>query len=250
MKITKHFLGLPGISTGMTSDFQTISGLHGFDVNALNSGQRDRLPMPRQDEGYLVCNRIYDLLVAGIALIMLLPLLFGIAIAIKVTSKGPIFFRQERYGLNGETFMIYKFRTMAVDACDATGVRQTVKNDPRVTSVGHFLRRSNLDELPQLLNILKGEMSVVGPRPHVPGMLADGQLYEVFDPRYMLRHVVKPGLTGLAQVKGFRGETSNAQSARMRLEYDLRYVQRQSIPLNIWITFLTFWKEMFGGSGY
>ncbi|EBA13093.1 sugar transferase [Roseobacter sp. CCS2] len=250
MKNSKHLLGLPGISTGVSSDFQTISGLQGFDVNALKRGQRDRLPMPRQDLAYLVSNRIYDLVVATIAFILLLPLLLAVALTIKLTSKGPVFFRQQRYGLNGETFLIYKFRTMSVDSCDVTGVQQTVRNDPRVTAIGRFLRRTNFDELPQILNILKGEMSIVGPRPHVPGMLANGELYETFDPRYMLRHVVKPGLTGLAQVKGFRGETTNAQSARMRLEYDLRYIRRQSIPLDILITAQTFWKELFRSSGY
>ncbi len=164
-----------------------------------------------------------------------------------------MFFCQDRYGLNGELFCVYKFRTMRPgDGGDLTGgVQQTVKDDPRVTRIGKLLRKTSFDELPQLLNILKGEMSVVGPRPHVPGMLAaGGMLYEDFDPRYMCRHVVKPGLTGLAQVSGFRGETTTAYAARGRLEHDLDYIRRQSLPLDIGITARTFWTEFVSGTGY
>lgn len=139
---------------------------------------------------------------------------------------------------------------MRSDLCDRSGVAQTVKNDPRVTPIGRFLRKTSFDELPQILNILKGEMSVVGPRPHVPGMLAADVTYEEFDPRYQSRHVVRPGLTGLAQVSGFRGETTTAHHATMRLEYDLAYIAKQSLWLDIKITFRTFWNELVSGSGY
>ncbi|PJI92668.1 lipopolysaccharide/colanic/teichoic acid biosynthesis glycosyltransferase [Yoonia maricola] len=251
MKISKHLLGLPGISAGMSSNFQTVQRPHPFDVETLEFGYCADSPLPRQDSGYAVLSRAYDIAFAVVVITLLLPLLVILAIAIKASSKGPVFFRQQRYGLNGKLFSIYKFRTMSVDHCDASGVQQTVKNDPRVTSIGRLLRRTNFDEVPQIFNILKGEMSVVGPRPHVPGMLASGQLYEDFDPRYMGRHVVKPGLTGLAQVNGYRGETTDAGAARMRLEYDLAYVRRQSMPLDILITVQTFWKEFFrGSSGY
>ncbi|MEM6566390.1 MAG: sugar transferase [Pseudomonadota bacterium] len=193
---------------------------------------------------------IFDVSIAGTAIVLLSPLFLVIAAIIKLTSRGPVLFCQNRYGLNGDIFRIYKFRTMAQDAGDTSGVAQTVKNDPRVTAIGRFLRKTSFDELPQLINIVKREMSVVGPRPHVPGMLANGMDYEDFDARYMDRHRVLPGLTGLAQVKGFRGETNTEYSARMRLNYDLAYIRRQSIRLDVRITLDTFWKEFFRGSGY
>jgi len=207
-------------------------------------------PRARRDLAYLFAKRVFDIVVAGLALLLLAPAFLLIAIAIKRSSPGPVFFCQDRYGLNGDLFCVYKFRTMRSDDEDQTGVRQTVKDDPRVTRIGRLLRRTSFDELPQLLNILKGEMSVVGPRPHVPGMLAAGVLYEEFDPRYMGRHVVKPGLTGMAQVNGFRGETTSAEAARGRLEHDLEYIRRQSLPLDIAITARTFWTEFVSGSGY
>jgi len=191
-----------------------------------------------------------DLSGAATGLIVLLPLLAAIALAVKATSRGPVFFRQQRYGLNGDTFTVLKFRTMYVHLCDETGVDQTVANDPRITLIGNYLRKSNFDELPQLLNVLKGEMSLVGPRPHVPGMLAAGLPYEDFDKRYMDRHQVRPGITGLAQVRGYRGETKDRFAARMRLEYDLEYVDRHSLALDVKIIFGTIMREFFKGNGY
>jgi lipopolysaccharide/colanic/teichoic acid biosynthesis glycosyltransferase len=207
-------------------------------------------PKPRKDLAYRVMNTVFDLSVAGTALVLLMPFFIFVAIAIKLSGPGPVLFRQERYGLDGKLFRIYKFRTMASDLGDNSGVTQTVKNDPRVTRIGRLLRKTSFDELPQLLNILKRDMSIVGPRPHVPGMLAAGQLYEDFDPRYTQRHKVRPGLTGLAQVNGYRGETDTFRAAHMRLEYDLEYIRRQSIRLDLEITLRTFWKEFFRGSGY
>ena len=194
--------------------------------------------------------RLVDLCGASIGLLLLSPLLVFIAIAIKISSKGPVLFCQRRHGLKGETFIAYKFRSMYTQSCDNSGVQQTVKNDPRITPLGRFLRRSNFDELPQLLNVLEGKMSLVGPRPHVPGMLANGVPYEEFDPRYQSRHKVKPGITGLAQVKGFRGETKDAYAARMRLEYDLDYIENRSTMLDLKIMVETVAKEFFGGKGY
>lgn len=190
-----------------------------------------------------------DIVLSAGALILLSPLLLIIAIAIKATSKGPIIFKQQRHGLNGKLFTIFKFRTMYSNLCDATGVQQTVSSDPRITSIGSFLRRSNFDELPQLINVLLGNMSLVGPRPHIPGMLAAGVPYETFDPRYSLRHSVKPGITGWAQVAGYRGETSDPHAARMRLECDLAYVGRRSNLLDIKIMFRTLCQEVVSSSG-
>ncbi|WP_209011760.1 sugar transferase [Roseibium aggregatum] len=193
--------------------------------------------------------RTVDILGATTGLVLLAPLLVATAVAIKVNSQGPVVFRQKRHGANGTTFEIYKFRTMYVEQCDESGVRQTVENDPRVTPVGRFLRQSNFDELPQLINVLRGEMSLVGPRPHVPGMLAAGVPYEELDPRYMHRHKVKPGLTGLAQVNGYRGETTTRHAALMRLEFDLAYLEQRSFLLDIKIIFRTAVQEFFKGSG-
>ena len=194
--------------------------------------------------------RAFDLVLALFGTVLLLPLLLGIAVAIKLTSKGPVLFHQHRYGLFGRTFRTYKFRTMYLNDCDQSGRQQTTKDDPRVTPVGRFLRRTNFDELPQLLNVILGDMSLVGPRPHVPGMLAAGVPYEEFDQRYMARHRVLPGITGLAQVKGWRGETTDPHAAKMRLEYDLEYIENQSMALDIKILAKTVICEFVRGSGY
>jgi lipopolysaccharide/colanic/teichoic acid biosynthesis glycosyltransferase len=194
--------------------------------------------------------RPIDLIGATTAVVVLSPLLVGIAVAIKANSKGPVFFLQNRHGKDGKVFKVLKFRSMYVEKCDHSGVRQTVKDDPRITPVGRFLRRSNFDELPQLINVLRGEMSLVGPRPHVPGMLAAGVPYEEFDRRYHARHSVRPGITGLAQVNGFRGETKNAYAARMRLKYDLVYTRQQSAFLDIKIMAGTVLREFFSRNGY
>lgn len=207
----------------------------------------DQFPGDRHDEWLM---RLQDIVIASAALFLLLPFFIVAALAIKLSSRGPVFFRQDRYGLNGEIFRIYKFRTMKVDQGDASGRQQTVRDDPRVTWIGKFLRKSSLDELPQLLNILRGDMAVVGPRPHVPGMIANGVTYESFDERYMDRCKVRPGLTGLAQIKGFRGETNSEYTARMRLEYDLQYIAERSALLNLKIFVATLRVEFIGGGGY
>lgn len=207
-------------------------------------------PRPRSDLLFRISKRAFDLGTASVALVLLAPFFLVVLLAIRLSGPGPLMFRQQRYGLNGKLFTIYKFRTMRMDDSDSSGIQQTTKDDPRVTAVGRFLRKTSFDELPQLINILKGEMSVVGPRPHVPGMLAAGVPYEEFDPRYMARHVVKPGLTGLAQVNGYRGETRTEEAARMRLIFDLEYIRSQSMWLDVSITAKTFWKEFFSGSGY
>lgn len=193
--------------------------------------------------------RAIDITGAFAGLALLAPLLLGIALLIRVTSRGPALFVQQRYGLDGQLFQIYKFRSMYLETCDPSGRQQTIAGDTRVTPVGRFLRRSNFDELPQLLNVLKGDMSLVGPRPHVPGMLAAGVPYEDFDSRYMLRHNVRPGITGLAQVEGWRGETKEWRAAKMRLEYDLEYVKNHSVSIDLKILAKTIAIEFFGGTG-
>lgn len=193
--------------------------------------------------------RLLDVSAAFTALLLLSPILLMVAIAIRLTSDGPVFFSQLRHGLNGEPFRIYKFRTFYADLSDETGVAHTVANDPRVTPLGRLLRRTNIDELPQLWNVVTGDMSLVGPRPHAIGMKAVGVPYEDLVPGYRLRLLVKPGLTGLAQSRGFRGEITNPFEARGRVVLDLIYIARFGFFQDIRILVNTVLSEFRGGSG-
>lgn len=196
-----------------------------------------------------VLKRIIDIGLSAGALIALLPTLLVLAAAIKLSSPGPVLFAQWRTGRNGVPFRIYKFRTMRKDACDPTGVRQVVPGDPGVTPLGHFMRSRSLDELPQLFNVLKGDMSLIGPRPHAIGMKAGGVLYEELVPYYELRHAVRPGLSGWAQANGLRGPTIDAHSSRSRIDHDLAYIQNQSLGLDLKIIWMTIKSEFLAGSG-
>jgi len=194
--------------------------------------------------------RVFDVVGACAALIFLAPLLAWIAIAIKLDSAGPVLFGQERVGLANKRFRIFKFRTMHPGLGDPTGVQQTVEDDPRVTRVGRFLRRSNLDELPQLWNVLIGDMSLVGPRPHAVGMLAGGKLYEHVAPYYCDRHRMRPGITGLAQSLGYRGPTVDVSRARIRIRLDCAYIRRFNLALDLCIIWKTIKEELLRGSGF
>lgn len=176
-----------------------------------------------------IVKRAFDLAVAVPAVIVVAPLLLTIAIAIKLDSPGPVFFRQPRVGLGNRMFRMYKFRSMRVDTLDTNGSQHTLIGDSRVTKVGDFLRRTSLDELPQLLNVLLGDMSIAGPRPHPLGALAGGSLFWEVDDRYWHRHAIKPGMTGLAQVRGFRGTTFRESDLINRLQADLEYLSGWTI---------------------
>lgn len=178
-----------------------------------------------------------DFILALVILIFLLPFMLCIALAVKVTSPGPIIFKQRRYGLNGEEIVVYKFRSMTV-AEDGPNVVQAKKNDQRFTKIGAFLRRTSLDELPQFINVLQGRMSIVGPRPHA---VAHNELYRKLIKGYMLRHKAKPGITGWAQVNGWRGETEELDKMKGRIEHDLYYLKNWSIWLDLWIILRTIW---------
>jgi polysaccharide biosynthesis protein PslA len=193
--------------------------------------------------------RLMDVIGSGVALLFLTPLLAGIAIAIKVTSPGPVLFSQYRYGYRGRRVRIYKFRTMYTHLTDRSGVRQTTAGDSRITAIGRVLRSTSLDELPQLINVLRGDMSLVGPRPHVPGMLAAGVLYEELVPYYRQRHAIRPGITGLAQVNGCRGSTAEASAAIARIDYDLEYMETWSLWCDVKIILRTIRQEFLFGSG-
>lgn len=183
--------------------------------------------------------RIFDVVFSLLALVLLLPLWVVLAVWIGVTSPGGIFFRQRRTGLDGKEFSLLKFRSMRVnDDADET---QADANDPRVTSVGWFLRKSSLDELPQLINVLRGDMSIIGPRPH---MLKHTEYYSKLIPDYMRRHAMRPGLTGYAQIKGFRGPTPRLEDMENRVKADLEYIDRFSLWLDLKIFALTLWKML------
>jgi len=215
-----------------------------------NARRRFDNAVPRDSTAPLLAGkRALDILGSALGLLIFAPLLIGIAAAIKITSPGPIFFRQKRYGYHNRRFLIFKFRTMYVERGDQRGVQQTTAGDSRVTPLGRILRKTSLDELPQLINVLRGDMSLVGPRPHVPGMLANGMLYEAMIPYYFQRHNMRPGLTGLAQVRGFRGSTADPAAALARLDCDLEYIESWSLRRDIAIIVRTAVKEFLSGSG-
>lgn len=168
--------------------------------------------------------RLFDLAIAIPALIALAPLMIVVAILIKLDSRGPVFFKQPRVGRKNVPFQIYKFRSMRQEKCDVAGAQSTSRDDDRISRFGRFIRRTSIDELPQLLNVLKGDMSIVGPRPHALGSTAEDQLFWQITHRYWERHALKPGITGLAQVRGYRGATEKASDLTNRLNSDLEYL--------------------------
>jgi Undecaprenyl-phosphate glucose phosphotransferase len=182
---------------------------------------------------------VEDKVLAAICLIWLAPLMAVIAIVIKLDSRGPVLFIQERFGFNNNIIRVFKFRTMRDDRCDPSGAARTVQDDPRVTRVGRVLRWLSLDELPQLLNVLRGDMSLVGPRPHAIAMRAGGRLYGEAVELYFHRHRVKPGITGWAQVSGLRGEVDTLAKAQARVEHDLYYIEHWSPWFDLKILLMT-----------
>lgn len=187
----------------------------------------------------LVFKWVFDKVVALFALILLSPLMLLTAIAIKLESKGPVFFVQNRHGFNNELIRIYKFRSMRTDMLDAGAAKLVTKDDPRVTKVGRFIRRTSIDELPQLFNVLKGELSIVGPRPHALQAKADNKLYYEAVEGYFARHRVKPGITGWAQINGWRGETDTIDKIMQRVNHDLYYIEHWSILFDLYILLMT-----------
>jgi putative colanic acid biosynthesis UDP-glucose lipid carrier transferase len=193
-----------------------------------------------------IVKNVSDFILATIIIILLSPIMLFVALAVKLTSSGPAIFKQRRYGLNGEEIIVYKFRSMTVSE-DGNNVVQAKKNDQRITKIGNFLRKTSLDELPQFFNVLQGRMSIVGPRPHA---VAHNELYRKLIKGYMLRHKVKPGITGWAQVNGFRGETEQLEKMQSRIEYDHYYLQHWSIWLDMWIILRTVWTVLRRDNAY
>lgn len=190
--------------------------------------------------------RLLDIIFSSLILLLISPVLFSIAVLIKLTSSGPVLFKQQRNGRNGEIIEVWKFRSMRV--CEnGPEIKQAGKNDPRITAFGGFLRRTSLDELPQFINVLQGSMSIVGPRPHA---IAHNQYYQTKIPDYCLRHQVKPGITGWAQINGWRGETDTLEKMAMRIQFDLEYINHWNIWVDCKIIFLTLWHGFVHKNAY
>lgn len=199
--------------------------------------------VPLTNTGNILVKRIVDVAGSLFGILITSPVMLVCAIAVKLSSPGPVIFKQERVGLHNKPFFMYKFRSMEQQTPGREKKAWTVKDDPRVTTVGKVMRRTSLDELPQLFNILKGDMSLVGPRPERP------QFVEKFReeiPRYMVKHQVRPGLTGWAQVNGLRGDTS----IRKRIEYDIYYIENWTLGFDIKIIFLTFFTGFINKNAY
>ena len=211
---------------------ELLAGSRIVEFGGLLTIQVHRPPLSPFD---LFVKRSFDVLAAIVGLIVLSPLLLVVSIAIKLNSRGPVFFYQTRHGFNNEPIRVLKFRTMTTTE-DGHRFRQAVKDDPRVTRVGRVLRRTNIDELPQLINVLKGSMSIVGPRPHAT---AHNKFFETKIGPFSRRHIVKPGITGWAQVNGLRGQTDTLEKMQQRVEHDLYYIDNWSFLLDIKIILLT-----------
>jgi putative colanic acid biosynthesis UDP-glucose lipid carrier transferase len=240
-----HAPGIPRMLDDLrdtTSSVYLIPDVSLYDLIQARVGDVDGIPVIALCESPLhgargASKRITDLVFASLLLLVASPLMALIALAIKLDSPGRVFFKQDRYGLDGERIVIYKFRTMSV--CEnGHSIVQATRNDARVTRVGRILRRTSLDELPQLINVLQGRMSLVGPRPHA---VAHNEEYRKVISGYMVRHKVTPGITGLAQVSGCRGETSTVEDMRRRVQYDLEYLRHWCWLLDIKILLRTFW---------
>ena len=223
-----------------TASIYYVPDIFVFDLIQARSGEIHGIPVVAMCEtpfyGYRgVTKRLTDIGLSVVILLLLLPLLLLIAVLVKLSSPGPVIFKQRRYGLDGHEIAVYKFRTMSVTE-DGAQIRQASKTDSRITRIGGVLRRTSLDELPQLINVLQGRMSLVGPRPHA---VAHNEEYRKLIKGYMVRHKVLPGITGLAQVNGCRGETSQLEDMEARVNYDLDYLRRWTPMLDVKIILLT-----------
>lgn len=199
--------------------------------------------VPLTNTANMLSKRIVDIVGAVVAIVLFSPIMLLAAIGIKLTSKGPLIFKQERVGLHNKTFQMYKFRTMEVQEDDEEKKGWTTRNDPRVTKIGRILRKTSIDEMPQFFNVLKGDMSLIGPRPERPLFV---EKFKEEIPRYMIKHQVRPGLTGWAQVNGYRGDTS----IRKRIEFDLYYIENWTMGFDLKILFLTFFKGFVNKNAY
>ena len=247
-----------GIKTCLYALNQSVASIRlvpdWFASKLMDHGLSEELGIPMVDLSYSpisgstwLVKEVVDRISAALILVLVSPLMMGIALAIKFTMGGPVLFKQVRNGWNGKLIRVYKFRTMKLHEEADGKVTQAQRNDPRITPLGAFLRRTSLDELPQFYNVLQGRMSIVGPRPHA---VAHNDYYKKLVPRYMLRHKVKPGITGWAQVNGFRGETDTLEKMEKRVELDLYYIECMSLWLDLKIIVLTVFKGFVHRNAY
>jgi len=225
-----------------------------FSFRLVNQGISYSLGMPMFDLSMSpvtgitrIIKSVEDIVLSSIILLLISPIMILIALAIKFTSYGPVLFKQKRLGWNGAEITVYKFRSMYVDTESAQYFKQAQRDDERVTCFGRFLRRTSLDELPQFINVLQGRMSIVGPRPHA---IAHNEQFKELVPRYMLRHRVKPGITGWAQIHGFRGKTDTLEKMESRVEHDLFYIENMSLWLDMRIIVMTIFKGFVHKNAY
>ena len=232
-----------GVHTKFIPDYNSLIPSRPYTEDLMGLPVINIRYVPLTNTGNMVIKRAMDIVGSFCGIVILSPLLLLIALLVKFTSPGPIIFKQERVGLHNMPFYMYKFRSMEQQTADDEKKGWTIKNDPRVTPIGKFLRRTSLDELPQLFNILKGDMSLVGPRPERPQWV---EKFKEEIPRYMIKHQVRPGLTGWAQVSGYRGDTS----IKKRIEYDLYYIENWSLSFDIKIILLTFLTGFINKNAY
>ena len=232
-----------GVHTKFIPDYNRVIPTKPYTEDILGLPVINIRHVPLTNTFYAAMKRTMDIAGALCAIILFSPVMLFSAIMIKITSPGPLIFKQERVGLHNHTFMMYKFRSMDVQAPEKEKSKWTVKNDPRVTNFGKFMRKTSIDELPQLFNVLKGEMSLVGTRPERPFFV---EKFKEEIPRYMIKHQVRPGMTGWAQVNGYRGNTS----IKKRIEYDLYYIENWTLGLDVKILFLTIFKGFINKNAY
>ncbi len=232
-----------GVHTKFIPDYNKIIPTKPYTEDILGLPVINIRYVPLNNTFNALIKRTMDIVGSIVGIIVTSPLMLLMCLIIKLTSPGPLIYKQERVGLHNQTFWMYKFRSMEVQPESEEKKAWTVKNDPRVTPVGKFMRHTSIDELPQLFNILKGNMSLVGPRPERPFFV---EKFREEIPRYMVKHQVRPGLTGWAQVNGYRGDTS----IRKRIECDLYYIENWSIGFDIKIIFLTFFKGFINKNAY
>jgi Undecaprenyl-phosphate glucose phosphotransferase len=232
-----------GVHTKFVPDYNDIIPTRPYTEDLMGLPVVNIRHVPLTNTFNMVCKRVMDIVGSIFAIILFSPVMLVTALLVKATSKGPLIYKQERVGLHNQTFQMYKFRSMEVQSAKSEKKAWTVRNDPRVTKVGRIIRRTSIDELPQLFNILKGDMSLVGPRPERPFFV---EKFREEVPRYMVKHQVRPGLTGWAQVNGYRGDTS----IKKRIEYDLYYIENWTMGLDIKILFLTLFKGFVNKNAY
>ena len=225
-------------------------GETGASLERLGGAPVVRVMQKPLSQSQAILKEIEDRVLGALILGMLMPVFAAIALAIKLDSPGPVFFRQFRFGYGNRLIEVLKFRTMRVEATDANAERLTSRDDPRVTRLGKFLRRTSLDELPQFINVVRGEMSIVGPRPHARSAKAGGILYPHAVEAYAARHKVKPGITGLAQINGWRGETQTVEQIRQRVAHDMVYIRNWSLWLDLKIIVITAFTGFSGRDAY